>query len=419
LSKGCLSLELRTKLEEKGRPSTSSGPTDLGDKVDFEALLSRRVRDSETAHHGLRRIGAPDMVVFGGGLPDPAVQPAGDIARLIAEIVASEPQVLGYGYEAGDMRLREIIAEGHGIAAEQVMLTNGSAGGIALAAAALIEPGDAVVVEAATYPGALKAFRQMGAAIVPAPMDAQGLDPDGLADVLQNDPRTKLIYTIATCHNPTATILSAERRRSVLDLAARQGALVMQDDTYGGIVFGAPVPDFIALDPDRSIHLGSFSKTIAPGLRCGWIAAPSAIAAGIAQVRLDLGTPLMLQRCVARFVDEGRFAPHVAAITAHYRRKRDAMLAGLRRHCRNTAGWAEPEGGFFVWLAMKSGDVAALLDAGESEGVSFMPGSYFAAAPGAFDRHIRLSYGEIAEDRIDEGLARLGRALSAVSRSAR
>jgi DNA-binding transcriptional MocR family regulator len=370
---------------------------------------------SETAHHGLRRIGSADMIVFGGGLPDPAVHPAGEIARLLADVVRSEGHVLGYGYEAGDMRLREIVAADNGIAPEQVMLTNGSAGGIALAATALIEPGDAVVVEAATYPGALKAFRQMGATIVPAPMDAEGLDPDGLAAVLGRHRGAKLIYTIASCHNPTATILGEARRRAVLDLAAQHGALVMQDNTYGDIVFAGKVPDFIALDPDRTIHLGSFSKTVAPGLRTGWIAAPPTIAAGLAKVRLDLGTPLMLQRTVARFIDDGLFAPHVAQITAHYRRKRDAMLAGLARHCHNIADWNVPEGGFFVWLSMRSGDVNALLDAGEKEGVSFMPGSYFAAEPGTCDRHIRLSYGEIPKERIDEGLARLGRALARVA----
>lgn len=380
--------------------------------MSLDVLLSERVRKSETAHHGLRRMGSADVIVFGGGLPDPAVHPAADIARLLAEIVQDERHVLGYGYEAGDIRLREIIAEQQGISPEHVMLTNGSAGGIALAATTLIEPGDAVIVEAATYPGALKAFRQMGARIVPAPVDAGGLDPDALEAVLRREPRAKLIYTVATCHNPTATILSEARRGAILDLAVHHDALVMQDNTYGDIQFGAPVPDFIALAPERSVHLGSFSKTIAPGLRCGWIAAPPEIASGLARVRLDLGAPLMLQRCVARFIDDGLFAPHVADITAHYLRKRDLMQAGLERHCSRHAEWATPDGGFFFWLKMKSGRTEALLDAGERHRVSLMPGSYFAAAPGEFDQHVRLSYGEIPEASIAEGLARLGRALA-------
>src|SRR5262249_47371514 len=139
------------------------------------------------------------------------------------------------------------------------------------------------------------------------------------------------------------------------------------------------------------------------------------IAQALTRVRVDLGTPLMLQRFVARFIDDGLFDPHVEEITNHYRGKRDLMLSGLERHCHNLAAWDSPEGGFFVWLTLKSGTVRALLDAAEQEKVSFMPGSYFAAQPDTFDRHLRLSYGEIPETMIDEGLGRLGRALARIT----
>jgi 2-aminoadipate transaminase len=156
----------------------------------------------------------------------------------------AERGVLGYGYEQGDAGLRALVAARHGagLAAENVVLTNGSAGGIGLVATALIDPGDTVVTEAATYPGALKAFRLMGARIAAVPMDAEGLDPQGLAEVLDRlaraGRRAKIVYTIATCHNPTATTLGLERRREVLRLGERHGALVVEDATYAPIRFG-------------------------------------------------------------------------------------------------------------------------------------------------------------------------------------
>jgi 2-aminoadipate transaminase len=387
-----------------------------------EALFSRRVRDSVMPGHGLRRIGEPGMILFGGGLPDPLTHPAEDLGRLLQAVLADpgERGALGYGYEQGDAGLRALVAARHGagLSAEDVVLTNGSAGGIGLVATALIDPGDTVIAEAATYPGALKAFRQMGAQVASAPMDAEGLDPAGLAGVLERlkraGRRAKFIYTIATCHNPTATTLSLERRREVLRLAERHELLVVDDATYAPIRFGDTPPDFIALDRERTIHLGSFSKTIAPGLRLGWAAAPRNVAAALAAVRTDLGTSPLLQRVVARYLTEG-FEPHLAEIIAHYRRKRDVMLAGLDRHCREVAEWQAPSGGFFVWLKLRHGDERDALDTAEAEKVSFIPGSYFAAEPSIMPGRLRLSYGEIAENDIDEGLRRLGRALARVA----
>ncbi len=393
--------------------------------MDISSLLSQRVAASGMPGHGLRHIGAPGMIRFGGGLPDPALHPAAELGQILNEILTgNEDSALGYGYEQGDLRLRELVAERHAgegatVSAEGIVLTNGSAGAIGLVATAMIDPGDVVVAEAATYPGALKAFRLMGAEIVAAPVDSQGLDPEGLAQVLEelerNNRRVKLLYTIPTCHNPTATILSLERRREVMLLAERHGMLVVEDHTYSAIRFGKVPPPFLALDPERTIHLGSFSKTIAPGIRTGWAAADPAIAAALASVRTDLGISPLLQRATVRFIEGGIFDPHVARVTEHYRRKRDAMLAGLERHCRGLARWDVPEGGFFVWLELAGCEVEAALDAGEREGVSFIPGPYFAAEPDTLTRHLRLSYGEMAMDQIDEGLRRLGRALEQAS----
>jgi len=224
----------------------------------------------------------------------------------------------------------------------------------------------------------------------------------------------KLIYTIPTNQNPTGTTLSLERRLEVLRLAQDAGALVLQDDTYGDIRFADAPPPFIALAPDRAIHLGSFSKTIAPALRVGWAAAPREIAAAMARGRVDLGVSHINQRVVARFIDDGRFDPHVRAATARYAHKRDLMLRALERHCGNLARWDTPQGGFFLWLKLNGAEAEAVLAAGEREKVAFLPGPFFSAgAP--YSHHLRLSYGQVPEAQIEEGIARLARALAAAA----
>jgi 2-aminoadipate transaminase len=384
--------------------------------------FSRRVGASDVRPLGLRTGGAPDAIFFGGGLPDPKTHPTRELSHLLAEISAgADPAVLSYAYERGDPALREAIAarlqqEGGALTADDIVLTNGSAGAIGLTAAALIDPGDVVVVEETTYGGALKAFRHMGARFEVAPMDAQGLAPEQLssllAEVAGKGQRTKLIYTIATCHNPTATTLSLARRREILSLAKAHEALVVEDYTYGDIRFTEMPPPFVAIDPEWSIQLGSFSKTIAPGLRTGWIAARPDVAQAAAEVRSDLGASPLLQRTIARFIGDGLFEGHLQAVTRHYRSKRDLMLASLDRHCRDVAEWNAPDGGFFVWLKLKAGDVHSAIEAAEHEKVAFIPGPYFAAEPGRFSGNLRLAYGEIAEELIEEGVRRLGRALS-------
>jgi DNA-binding transcriptional MocR family regulator len=359
------------------------------------------------------------VIFFGGGLPDPRTHPKQALATLLADVAAEG--VLSYAYERGDVHLREAVAarlgrEGAALGTDNIVLTNGCAGAIGLTAAALIEPGDIIIAEETTYGGALRAFRHRGARIEVAPMDAGGIVPQALASLLASlaeaGERAKLIYTIATCHNPTGTTLGLDRRQEVLRLAKAHELLVVEDYTYGDIRYVEMPPPFVALDPVRSIQLGSFSKTIAPGLRMGWIAASEEIASAVVAARTDLGGSPLTQRAVARFMSEGLFEPHLQAVTAHYRRKRDLMLASLERHCAGAVDWSTPDGGFFFWLTLKAGDVASLEKAAAQEKLAFLPGPYFAAEPGRFSDHLRLAYGEIAEELIEEGVRRLGRALS-------
>lgn len=392
------------------------------------ALSSARVSGGASSPMTPRGLGDPDTIFFGGGLPDPATYPAEAMARILDATTRDIGSgALNYVYELGDIRLREAIAErarraGATIEADQVILTNGCAGAIELVAKALVDPGDIVVVEDATYVGAARIFEHMGGVVEGAALDGEGLDPAALEMQLDQlaraGKRIKIIYTVATCHNPTTSTLSPDRRRAVIALAERHGAVVVEDYTYGDICFEAPPPPFIALDAARAIHLGSFSKTIAPGLRTGWAAGPRDLVAALVRGRTDLGTSPLLQRSIARFCEDGLFEPHLADVTAHYRRKRDWLIASLDEHCRDLVTWAVPTGGFFVWLTLKVGMIAPAFEAAPEERVAFLPGPYFSVRPGLYPASFRLSFGEVPEARLGEGIARLARALERGAASA-
>jgi 2-aminoadipate transaminase len=353
-------------------------------------------------------------ILFGGGLPDAGLRPA--LAGLVDAVLHDEPHAYSYGGEWGHEGLRQEVAArlnrraGSSLTAANVVLTNGCAGALELVARALVEPGTVVVTEALTYPGALAIFRASGARIVTVPVDEHGMDVDALSAVVDAD-RPALVYTIATHHSPTGTTLRADRRTQLLALAERGGFTVIQDDTYGEIRFtdDAPAP-LIGGQSERVIHLGSFSKTLAPGLRLGWIAAPEAVCHAVVGRRTDLGSPLALQGAVARFLADGRFDEHLSRITAAYRTKRDVLLDALARHGSGLGTWTVPAGGFFSWFVLATGDVDQLTPLAAEEGVGFLAGPYFSAGE-PMARGIRLAYGELAADELGEGVRRLPRAI--------
>ncbi|MET0146964.1 MAG: PLP-dependent aminotransferase family protein [Ilumatobacteraceae bacterium] len=360
-------------------------------------------------------------IAFHGGLPDPTLQ-----AQLQQELVdligRPQPGILSYGDPRGDQRLRSAIATRMTARAhrpftpERIVVSNGSAGGLALVAAALIAPGDVVVAEELTYPGALAIFRDRGARVVPMPLDAGGLDVDALArEILGAGVVPRLVYTIADPQSPTGTALATDRRRRLVELAERHDFLVVQDDTYGELRYSATVRPLLAeLGGDRVVHVGSFSKTLAPGLRLGWVAACADVAAAIARRRLDLGSPVALQRAVAALLEDG-FDARLAVLGDFYRAKRDELLAALDEHCIGSGTWSVPDAGFFVWFTPAGAavdDVVAHGSAAADGGVTFLSASYFAVDRG-HPPGLRLAFGELASGDLREGARRLGRAVEA------
>jgi len=369
---------------------------------------------------------AEDTIFFGGGLPDPTMHPTDAMTRLLTELLAApEAQLLGYCHGAGDDDLRVAIAqrfsarERSDVSPDQIVVTNGSSGALSLLAAALIDPGDVVLCEALTYPGVLATFRQMGARIVAVPLDGDGMCPGELAAMLtqlrSERARVKMLYTIATCQSPTGTVLNEQRRREIIDIVDRFDILIVQDATYADIRFDNPFPpELITLAPQRTVHVASFSKTLAPGLRMGWAAGPPAIIDVLAQMRTDLGTSRLVQRMVARLIAEGDLDRHLFHVNAWYRQKRDVVLDALAASCGAHGSWNVPAGGFFVWLVLHRAGLDAVEAAGAQHGVGFFPAPYFSAG-GTNVPGIRLAYGELDRGQLTERVHRLGRAIAAAT----
>jgi 2-aminoadipate transaminase len=273
---------------------------------------------------------------------------------------------------------------------------------------ALLEPGAVVAVEEPTYLAALQCFGLAGARVVPVASDERGVDPDALADVVARE-RPELLYLVPTFANPTGRTLDAERRRAVAELAERHGFWVVEDDPYGELRYrGEPVPA-LASSSDRVLHLGSFSKTGAPGLRLGWLRAPESIMRTLVVVKqaADLHTSAVDQAAAAAYLADNDLDAHIRRLCATYRERRDAMVAALPGTVPAGTRWTDPDGGMFVWLTLPGDvDTAELVHAALARDVAFVPGApFYATAP---DRStLRLSFTTNAPEEIAEGMRRL------------
>ncbi|MFD4242350.1 PLP-dependent aminotransferase family protein [Streptomyces sp. NPDC058525] len=365
----------------------------------------------------------PGVISFAGGLPAPELFDAEGLrAAYDTAFAVSARRALQYSTTEGAPELREAVARratarGLATGADEVLVTSGSQQALTLLTAALVEPGDVVLVENPTYLAALQCFGLAGARVVAVPCDADGLIPEALEELLARE-RPKLLYTVPTFQNPTGRTLPGARRAAVARIAARRGLWLIEDDPYGDLRYeGAEVP-WLAAHPgaeDRTALLGSFSKIMAPGLRLGWLRAPAALrrAAVVAKQAADLHTSTVDQLAAAHYLAAVDLDAHVATVRAAYRPRRDALLAGLAEALPAGSAWNRPEGGMFVWARLPAGhDATALLKAALAHDVAFVPGApFFTGAPDP--RTLRLSFTTHTPEEITEGLARLARAVRA------
>ncbi|MBV2366711.1 PLP-dependent aminotransferase family protein [Streptomonospora nanhaiensis] len=363
-----------------------------------------------------------DLVSFAGGLPAPELFDSHGLRDAFDSVLRDDPRrALQYSPTEGDPRLSDWIAARHtgrGLPTDpaQVIVTTGSQQGLSLVAAALLDPGDTVLVEEPGYLAALQCFRLAGARVATVATDDDGTDPDALAEAVQRH-RPKLLYLVPTFQNPTGRTLPHERRAAIAAVAARHGLWIVEDDPYSELRYaGAPLPSLAAYDgaADRTVVLGSMSKVMSPGMRLGWVRAPEPLrpSLAVAKQAADLHTSTIDQAAAAVYLAEADFPAHIDRLCAAYRPRRDAMLAGLPDALPPGSTWTRPQGGMFVWVRLPEGaDAQSHLRAALDNGVAFVPGApFYAERPDPAT--LRLSFTTHTPEEIGKGLARLGAVLT-------
>jgi 2-aminoadipate transaminase len=360
----------------------------------------------------------PEVVSLAGGMPYVHALPSDEVLAVAAEVLGGQHDVaLQYGGGQGAPGLREratmLMAE-EGIVAdpEDVMITAGAQQALDLLGKLLIDPGDTIAVEAPAYVGALTAFGAYQPRYLTIDIDADGMLVEQLEQALVRGDRPKFVYTVPNFGNPAGVTMSYERRAQLVALCREASVPIIEDNPYGLLRFeGEPEPCLRTLDRDNVIYLGTVSKTFSPGVRVGWALAEQSVIQRLvlAKEAADLcGSNLTMAITERWFADEARWRPTLASLVEVYRRRRDAMLAALDEHMPDGATWTRPAGGFFVWVTLPEWlDTKALLAAAVERRVAYVPGTGF-YPDGRGRNMMRLAFCLPPEDRIREGVARLG-----------
>ena len=365
----------------------------------------------------------PEVISLAGGLPDTSTFPP-DLFEEITSGIAADglATALQYGPTEGLDGLREEVPkvmarEGTGAEPEDVTITTGGQQALDLVTKALVDPGDVLICDAPTYPGALPTFSAYEADVIQIECDRDGMKTDLLERTLTEldagGKRPKFIYSVPTFQNPGGMTLSLERRHHMVEIARRFEILVVEDNPYGLLRFeGDPLPSLYSIDGGGFvIYVGTFSKTVAAGLRLGWVVAPPPVRQKIVigKQSSDLCTSNLVQEFALRFLRSGRFDDYLEELRLLYRARRDAMLGAIAEFFPHGAHWSRPEGGLFVWATLPGViDTGDLLASALTEGVAFVPGAE-AFVDGRGTDAMRLNFSGVPEERIIEGIRRIGR----------
>lgn len=368
----------------------------------------------------------PEVVSLAGGMPFVQALPV-DVMTQTAERVLRErgAQALQYGSGQGDVTLREqilqVMAEvGINAHPDDIVVTTGSQMALDLVTRVFCDPGDVVLVEAPSYVGALGVFRSYECEVVHVAMDEHGLIPSALEETITHvrarGGRIKLLYTIPNFHNPAGVSQTPERRQEILRIAQTAGIPILEDDPYGLLGFEGPVPRAIrADDPDGVMYLGSFSKTIAAGLRVGWVVAPHGVREKLvlAAEAAVLCPSNYAQLTVSEYLAHQPWREQIKVFSELYRERRDTLLDGLQAMMPVGTQWTIPAGGFYSWLTLPHGlDATAMLPRALQALVAYVPGTGF-YVDGQGQANLRLSYCYPEPERITEGVRRLANVIEA------
>ena len=367
----------------------------------------------------------PEVISLAGGLPDTSTFPARLFEDVQARVASASARALQYGPTEGTAAVRECIrqvmaAEAMDVDPDDVLVTTGGQQVIDLVCKTLLDPGDVVVAEGPTYPGAVPTFAAYQADVVQIPMDDDGMRIDLFEETLARldaeGRRPKFVYTVPSFQNPAGVTMATERRRRLVEIAHERELLVLEDNPYGLLRYeGEAPPTLHSLDGGHFvIYLGTFSKILSPGLRLGWAAAPRPVLEkmNLGKQGADLCSSSLSQHWVAGYFEAGPWQPYVAALCDLYRLRRDAMLAALERHFPPSASWTRPRGGLFVWATLPDYiDTTDLLARALREEVAFVPGRG-AYTDGRGGSEMRLNFSGSDEDQIAEGVRRIGRVVA-------
>jgi 2-aminoadipate transaminase len=368
----------------------------------------------------------PEVISLAGGLPDTSTFPPDTFAAVTTRIAGEScAKALQYGPTEGLAETRDCIlevmaAEDMPVDADDVVVTTGGQQVIDLVTKTLIDPGDVIVAEGPTYPGAVPTFSSYQAEVVQIDMDADGMRVDLLEEALERlareGRRPKFIYTVPSFQNPAGVTMSLRRRQRLIEIAHQRELLVLEDNPYGLLRYeGAALPPLHALDGGVFVmYLGTFSKILSPGIRLGWVVAPPPVLEKInlGKQAADLCTSTLSQLMVRAYFEQGRWRNYVESLTDVYRRRRDTMLDALAEHFPPQAEWTRPGGGLFIWVTLPDFiDTTDLLARALRENVAFVPGEG-AYLDGRGRSAMRLNFSGSDEHRIREGVRRIGEVVS-------
>ena len=389
------------------------------DSARWEALAAARTRGDvgDGIASILAVLGRPELISFAGGFPDPKTFPRERIAALLQEFAAAgESSAFQYAPTRGLAGALDAFAsrlerlQGRRPADDELVVTSGAIEALELLGKSFLDPGDVVVVESPTYLGAIQSFRSFEVTLAPVTLDEGGLVVEELERRLADGLRPKLVYTIADHQNPAGVSLQVDRRGPLVELARRYGFLVVEDVAYRELGFDeTPLPSLWSLGPDVVVQAGTTSKTFCPGVRLGWAVGPAEVATLLVAAKqlTDQCAGALGQRLFEESERRGWIDEQLERSRELYRRKSERTLAALERSLPESARWTTPRGGFYSWLTLPGVDTVDLASRAVEQGVAAVPGKPFFTDDQGADT-MRLSFSMVDEEKIDEGIARLG-----------
>ncbi len=396
--------------------------------MNYEKFYSDRVKPMKGSaiREMFKRMADPEIISLAGGNPASELFPGDELSKIAGKILMTNPTgALQYGTTDGVPAMKECalsrakkvnsVADG-----DSVIIMTGANQGIDLTAKAVINKGDKIIVESPSFIGSLNAFRTYEAELVGVKVDGDGMNMEALEDALKNNGNVKMIYTIPTFQNPTGTTMPLEKRKKLIELANKYDVLVLEDNPYGDLRFrGEDVPTIKSLDTEgRVIYAGSFSKILSPGMRLGYIIGAPAMLEKIEILKQvnDVHTPVLTQLMCVEFMKKYNIDDYIEKNRQLYGKKCAVMLDAMEKYFpKGKVTWTVPDGGIFMWCECPEiEDITPVMDKALEKKVAIVPGSNFAVDINAPSNMFRLNYSSATPEKIEEGIKRLGEALSKV-----